>query len=150
MTKAKTTAPEDQAPAAGDDPALFQAQTEGQDAAGADASVAGAEQAELEAFAAANPLGLDAADPEPPAAPELNLSALTYCARQIDMLNTSGHRLGLIDELKQLYGARIVETEGEGVTVSIEGITTDPSDCVETALANWANAARRACLEATA
>lgn len=99
--------------------------------------------AEAEAAAAAEAARL-AAEAEASAAPELNLAALTHLARTIDMLNTTGHRLGLKDELTDLYGAQIIETDGEGVTVEIEGIKTEPSDSLETALANWANAARRA------
>jgi hypothetical protein len=80
-------------------------------------------------------------------APQLNVAALTYCARQIDMLNTSGHRQGLIDELAQLYKLWIKETD-QGFVIYCEGIASPPSDTVENALTNWANAARRACLEA--
>jgi hypothetical protein len=81
----------------------------------------------------------------------LNVYALTYCARQIDMLNTTGHRLGLIDELVQLYAMQIDEDEETGtVTIACEGVTIDPADTVENALTNWANAARRASLDAAA
>ena len=91
----------------------------------------GEAKAEAEAAAAAEP-------------PALNLATLSHLAATIDMLNTTGHRLGLVDELKDLYGAEVTDIEGEGVTVEIEGVTGAASDCLETALTNWANAARRA------
>jgi hypothetical protein len=107
------------------------------EAAEAAAAAQAAEKAALEALAAPSPV------------PELNVQALTYAARQIDMLNTAGHRLGLVDELTQLYDMEIVEGES-GVTIACEGVSIDPADTVETALTNWANAARRACLGAAA
>ncbi len=123
----------------GEDPALIQAQTEGQDAAGAD----NAEAERLAVDKAAKPK-------RSRKAPELNLEVLSNLSRTIEMLNTTGHRLGLVDELRQVHGAQITENEHEGVTVEIAGIKTVPADTMETALTNWANAARRAMNEAAA
>lgn len=131
----------------GEDPALLQAQTERKDAAGADnAEAEAAAKAEAEYLA-----GDKAAKPKRSRkAPELNLEALSNLTRTIDMLNTTGHRLGLVDELRQVHGAQIAKDEDEGVTVEIAGIKTVPADTMETALTNWSNAARRVILEATA
>ncbi len=143
MTKAKTAAAEAETPT-GEDPALFQAETEGQDAAGAD-------NAEAEEAAKAEAERLAAEEAFKAEAPRLNLSALSHCARQIDMLNTGGHRLQLVDELKQLYGAEIAEDQDAGTfTVTCEGVTHDPALSLDEALHQWAGAARRAILEATA
>ena len=136
--------------------ATIPAQTDAPDQPGADTAAqaaeaeAKAEAAATEAAAQAEADRLAAEEAAKTEAPALNLDALTYCARQIDMLNTSGHRLGLVGELEQLYGAKVFERDGEGVTVQIEGITTEPADTLENALTNWANAARRAIHEATA
>jgi hypothetical protein len=143
MTKAKTPAPEAETQTEGQD--TVAASTEGQDTVAA--------STEGQDTVTASTEGQDQAGAAEGGGPmhepaTLNVEALTYCARQIDMLNTSGHRLGLIDELKQLYGMEITEDEVDGVTVSCEGITIDPADTVENALTNWANAARRASLAA--
>jgi hypothetical protein len=124
--KAEALAQAEAAEAAAASEAAEKARAEADAAAAAEAG----EKTALETFADANPL------------PEQKLQALTYCARQIDMLNTTGHRLGLIDELTQLYRMEITEAE-EGVTVACEDITSPLSDTVENALTNWANAARR-------
>jgi hypothetical protein len=122
MTKAKTPAPDAETTEGQDTVA---ASTEWQDQAGA---------------AEGGPMHEPAA---------LNVDALTHCARQIDMLNTSGHRLGLIDELVQLYRMEITEDDEAGtVTIACEGVSIEPADTVENALTNWANAARRACMAA--
>lgn len=72
------------------------------------------------------------------------LADLDHLAKTIDMLNTTGHRLGLVDELRNLWGAEIVDSDGDGVTVAMQGITTERSDSLDGALTLWANAARRA------
>lgn len=148
MTKAKTPAPE-AAPAEDQDLSL-EATPETPAGQGADdapvaetAEAAPAEAAET----AENP---EAAPPATEAEPELNLETLGHLARSIDMFNTTGHRLGLVDELTDLYGAQISQDDVAGVAIEMEGIKGSRADCLETALTNWANAARRAILEATA
>lgn len=84
---------------------------------------------------------------ETPAAPGPKLSELNHLTNMIGMHNHTGLRDALVGELRGLYGATIVESEDEGVTVEILGIRTDPSDMMQTALTNWANAARRVILE---
>lgn len=87
---------------------------------------------------------------EAPADPGPNLATLNHLIQQVGMLNHTGLRAGLVGDLRDFYGAEIVETDGEGVTISIEGVSIDPADCLENALTNWANAARRAIAGATA
>ena len=72
---------------------------------------------------------------------------LTTVATTIAMLNVTGHRLGLISDLQDQWGAIIPGSDGEGVTVDMCGIKTNPADSVENALTNWANAARRKAAE---
>jgi hypothetical protein len=119
-----------------------QAAAEAAEAARAAVEAAAEAKAKEEAEAAA------AAAAEPPA---LNLATLSHLAKTIDMLNVTGHRLGLVDELHDLYGAKTEADETTGIIeVEIEGVKGAPADSLETALANWANAARRAVTKAAA
>jgi hypothetical protein len=127
MSKAKTAAAD--ATTEGQD--TVQASTEGQDTV--QASTEGQDQAGAD---------LDAADP----APGPNLRVLNHLTKQIEMLNHFGLRQGLVDEMRDLYGAEIVELDGT-FAISIEGVSIDPADSLENALTLWANAARRAILE---
>ena len=170
MTKAKTTAAEAATPSVdttteGQDTVQATDQTpppptEEQEAARLEAEAMLAAKAEAEA-AAAETTSLDTTtegqDQHVASGPglevlgyDLDLNTLTFLAVQIDMLNTTGHRLGLVDELIGLYGADIAVRDDEGVTVTMQGISIEPADCMENALTNWANAARRAVMEATA
>ena len=143
MTKTKTATPEDQAPAVDATAAAAVAAPEAPPIdPGADEAAAAAE---AEAAAKA-----EAAAPAEPIDPK-RIEDLNHLARTIHMLNTTGHRLGLVDELANLWGAEIVEGDDPyAVTVAMQGITTDPADSIETALTNWANAARRTIAAAAA
>jgi multidrug efflux pump subunit AcrA (membrane-fusion protein) len=72
------------------------------------------------------------------------MSALTRIAALITEQNVTGHRPGLISDLQDHWDA-VYDTSGGPDTVAIEiyGIKTEPADSMETALTNWANAARR-------
>lgn len=124
--------------------------TEEQDTARREAEAMLAAQAEADAAAAAEDERLAQEAAAAAEAPALDLNTLTFLAVQIDMLNTTGHRLGLVDELIGLYGADIADRDDEGVSVTMQGISIEPADSMENALTNWANAARRAVMEATA
>jgi hypothetical protein len=156
MTKAKTSTPEDQAPAVETTTAAAVPATEappvepGADATAGDTATDPA-AAEAEAAAAAE------AEAKAEAVAALgevfeakHIENLNHLAQTIHMLNTTGHRLGLVDELQNLWGAEIVESDGDGVTIAMQGITTEPSDSLDTALTNWANAARRTIAAAAA
>jgi flagellar motor switch/type III secretory pathway protein FliN len=152
MTKAKTATPEDQAAAEAAAAAEAEAQAKAEAEAAAAAEAEAQAKAEAEAAAAAEAEGQAKAEAE--ATPEpidpKRLEDLNHLAQTIHMLNTTGHRLGLVDELRNLWGAEIVESDGDGVTVAMQGITTEPSDSLDTALTNWANAARRTIAAAAA
>lgn len=123
--------------------------TEEQETARREAEAILAAQADLEAAAAAEAERLAQEAAAAAETPALDLNTLTFLAVQIDMLNTTGHRLGLVDELIGLYGADIADRDYEGVTITMQGISIEPADCMENALNNWANAARRAVMEVT-
>lgn len=166
MSKAKTEAadaekPPVTTPEGQDTVAATDQAPEGQDAVGVDAQpleriseeekqrLAEEAEAEAEADAAAaaaeaERLAAEAAEAQGP-----NLRVLNHLTKQVDMLNHYGLRQGLVDEMRDLYGAEIVELDGTWA-ISIEGVSIDPADSLENALTLWANAARRAILEATA
>jgi hypothetical protein len=82
-------------------------------------------------------------------APAVDVERLQLLIGQIDWLNHTGHRMGLIDELVDVYGMEHQWNDGS-VTISMAGIDIDPAPDMETALTNWANAARRAVMQAAA
>lgn len=144
MAKTPTTAPAaddkpiDAPPVTDAEAAAAAAEAEAQ--ANADAQAAA--QAEAQAKADAEAAAAAAAEAE---APALDLPTLSYLERQITQLNITGHRAGLVDELRDLYGMVIDQDEELGTfTVAMQGITTDPADSLHMALENWGNAARRA------
>ncbi len=153
-----TVAATDQAPEGQDTVAATDQAPEGQDAAAnallqVKAVTDAMAQAEAEAEAAAQPTtdpdGNPPSDGTPEPAPGPNLRVLNHLTKQVDMLNHYGLRQGLVDEMRDLYGAEIDELDGT-FAISIEGVSIDPADSLENALTLWANAARRAILEATA
>lgn len=115
-------------------------------------AAAHATEAEAAAAAAAAAAEAEAATAAAAAeAPSLDLPTLSYLERYITQMNVTGHRSGLVDELRDLYAAVITEDAEDGsATVAMMGITTDPADSLQVALDNWGNAARRAIAEALA
>jgi hypothetical protein len=92
-----------------------------------------------------NPPTEDAATAEAVAdAPPLDIGNLRYCAQLIADLNTTGHRLALLDELRDKYGLTGEVEQQDGFAICMQGITIEPAPYLELALDNWANAARRA------
>lgn len=178
MTKAKTDAAEAEKPpvdpaAKGQDTLAASDGTAGPDATGADIppaaetedqnppaptaeelAAAAAEKAEADAREKAEveaAAAVRAAKAKKARAKKLDLPTLDYCANHIATRNFTGLRAELVEELTDSYGLQVETDDDTGqVKLAMQGISIDPADTLETALANWSNAARRHIAQATA
>lgn len=174
MTKAKTTAPEAETPTTeGQDTVAGEAETTDQpgaddaaaeeaakaeadrlaaeEAAKAEADHLAAEEAEAKAKADAQAKADAAAKSKRARARKLDLPTLDYCANHIATRNFTGLRAELVEELTTHHGLKVETDDDTGqIRLGMQGISIDPADTLETALANWSNAARRHIAQATA